>query len=562
MFYQASFRLASAATIALLASAAFATDFPYPYPYEGPNVSNAISMSWALGDANKTFTYEIPAPDIRSGELTKTTIAWNIPYSANFSGTLADGFLARVQDDWLINLPEYGIVGGPLLGEVHATCGSCLPGTSFGWNPLNAGPLQGTTERFPSTTFDMHHPQDYQPAGVSRPDSPLNHVAGNLFLIRSRETAPNVATYQQNHLASPITVTQEFRPWTVEEILSTRLLVTTIGPTIRVNLNQVRPLDDTRDVGPLNFGFTLKEAAEVGDFDNFNWIQKPVAWFEPQPGFETPLRQDRKLAEISRGTVVVGGTDPGTVHPNDILDPDPDFFAPYWDQFSIPGREDFFYDSPHNHLGSYFSDRLDLGAPGRQIFFETTMGGWDNAVADPAQRFKPFVDEQFTVKWGFRQIRQHDGETSIRLQSVGSDEYYGVAMQFGTGAWTEAAIASAAETLAAYEPTPGDVNFDGVVDGEDFLIWQRTFASTTNFSADLNQDGQVDQLDLDVILANFGAGSEQVANVPEPAPSTMLLACAAAVMLTAPRKRSLVQDCKRKFNPSYECRPKSVHFSK
>jgi hypothetical protein len=135
-------------------------------------------------------------------------------------------------------------------------------------------------------------------------------------------------------------------------------------------------------------------------------------------------------------------------------------------------------------------------------------------------------------------------------------------MQFGTGAWTEAAIASAAETLAAYEPTPGDVNFDGVVDGEDFLIWQRTFASTTNFSADLNQDGQVDQLDLDVILANFGAGSEQVANVPEPAPSTMLLACAAAVMLTAPRKRSLVQDCKRKFNPSYECRPTSVHFSK
>ncbi len=55
----------------------------------------------------------------------------------------------------------------------------------------------------------------------------------------------------------------------------------------------------------------------------------------------------------------------------------------------------------------------------------------------------------------------------------------------------------------------GDLNFDGVVDGYDVLIFARSFGLTTrhpdyNIVADINDDGRVDQKDYKKLIANFG----------------------------------------------------------
>jgi hypothetical protein len=59
-------------------------------------------------------------------------------------------------------------------------------------------------------------------------------------------------------------------------------------------------------------------------------------------------------------------------------------------------------------------------------------------------------------------------------------------------------------------PLAGDYDDDGVVDGSDFLRWQRTVGSSVDFSADGNGDNQVNGADLDVWQAGFGAPTAAV----------------------------------------------------
>lgn len=77
-------------------------------------------------------------------------------------------------------------------------------------------------------------------------------------------------------------------------------------------------------------------------------------------------------------------------------------------------------------------------------------------------------------------------------------------------------------------PDVADANGDGVVDGGDFLIWQRNFGkegATGPTEGDFNFDGAVDSTDLDLWKGQSGdqANPEQDAAAPIPEPSSTML---------------------------------------
>ncbi|WP_428306634.1 dockerin type I domain-containing protein [Lacipirellula sp.] len=76
-------------------------------------------------------------------------------------------------------------------------------------------------------------------------------------------------------------------------------------------------------------------------------------------------------------------------------------------------------------------------------------------------------------------------------------------------------------------PSNGDFDGDGDVDGADFLTWQRGFGLTGQPNAttgDANGDGNVDAADLALWKSHFGGPPTPISAVPEPASLGLLLA--------------------------------------
>ena len=91
----------------------------------------------------------------------------------------------------------------------------------------------------------------------------------------------------------------------------------------------------------------------------------------------------------------------------------------------------------------------------------------------------------------------------------------------------------------------GDFDTDGDVDGNDFLMWQAGFGTTTYASprnGDADWDGDVDGDDL-----SFGRPTMElsrwagVAGVPEP--STLVLFCGGLSLLAYTRRRAVATRC-------------------
>ncbi len=526
------------AAVVLVASLALATDYPYPYPYQGPKRSTSVNFRWQLGDTSKVFNFDMPLPDIRNGELINSTLTWQIPYNPVFQGTLADGIRAQVHDDWTLTLESEGIVGGAFYGEVQSYCPAvCAPGQPFSFTPLNLAPL--TNDIFyQGPTFDRTNVTAYNPRGVAWPDQ-ADTAPGNFTLVSSVEQLPSVTSYRHNTTLQPIVISHNFRQWTSEDLLAGRMVATTGQNFMGIYLNRVVAENFTGDPGPANFGFSVQETAHASDFDNFNYQQNFKAFYESVDGAPfLYFRDDAKFETLTQGAASVGGVDPSVQNPNPILNPAADAFAPYWDQIPIAGRETFNVNHPKQLLGTRFEDQPNLLKTGRMLFFETTMGGWSQSDTT----FSNFTDPMFTWRWAWKQVRDDAGcrqrgdcgVATIQTQTaVDPGLYNGVAIRFGTGAWTPAAIDEAVQVLAALEFPPGDYNLDGRVDAADFTVWADTVGSTTNFSADGNLDGSIDELDYAVWEANFGVSLGAAAllsgaqSVPEPSGAALLLVISA-----------------------------------
>jgi len=83
-----------------------------------------------------------------------------------------------------------------------------------------------------------------------------------------------------------------------------------------------------------------------------------------------------------------------------------------------------------------------------------------------------------------------------------------------------------------------DFNNDGIVDGSDFLTWQRGFGSPgTPATGDANGDGNVDGLDLAIWESQFGTAPPLSAMNVVPEPTSLVMLLMASLGWTATRRR-------------------------
>ena len=72
------------------------------------------------------------------------------------------------------------------------------------------------------------------------------------------------------------------------------------------------------------------------------------------------------------------------------------------------------------------------------------------------------------------------------------------------GVFDYAQMVPAALAINAAAFLPGDYNHDDRVDAADYVVWRKTFGSTTALAADGSGNQQIDQADFDVWRRNFG----------------------------------------------------------
>jgi hypothetical protein len=161
--------------------------------------------------------------------------------------------------------------------------------------------------------------------------------------------------------------------------------------------------------------------------------------------------------------------------------------------------------------------------------------------------------------------------TGLDAQGTPGDSGGGVFHQGSSGAWSLAGLMFATQAVAGQPwgtsifgnitysvdlsvyrseiyhtmALPGDVNFDGFVNGQDLALvaseWGQAGTGANDPAADANHDGIVNGQDLALIAANWtaaissgGAGSSSAA-VPEP--SMLILAALGGLALLASRRR-------------------------
>jgi hypothetical protein len=95
-------------------------------------------------------------------------------------------------------------------------------------------------------------------------------------------------------------------------------------------------------------------------------------------------------------------------------------------------------------------------------------------------------------------------------------------------------------TLAVTPALAGDYHADGQVNGNDFLLWQRTLGSTTQLAADGNGNGVIDAGDYEVWQGNLGAAASSAASigVPEPRAIVFILWVGVALLTNRPRMKN------------------------
>ena len=148
----------------------------------------------------------------------------------------------------------------------------------------------------------------------------------------------------------------------------------------------------------------------------------------------------------------------------------------------------------------------------------TSVKALEPRASDIGTHQHPFIfllDDAPTAKYGaygvFARLISPNYESSepflIALNhSLSSEEY-----------------ADAAWQINASAALPGDFDRNDMVDGADFLAWQRLFGSTTDLAADSSLNGVVDAADLQIWKESFGRTWPAPTAIATPEPATVAL---------------------------------------
>ncbi|MBX3435271.1 MAG: hypothetical protein KF847_18280 [Pirellulales bacterium] len=139
--------------------------------------------------------------------------------------------------------------------------------------------------------------------------------------------------------------------------------------------------------------------------------------------------------------------------------------------------------------------------------------------------YLPQIGQQFNI---LNSLESIIGE----FASIEVDPWF---LQRGIGFALQASETNLVATAVAVD---GDMNGDGMVDGGDFLAWQRALGLPNGNSGDADGDGIATPIDLAIWNANYGiaAAGPTYAAVPEPAAGGLAM-CAAGAALLRTRRR-------------------------
>jgi hypothetical protein len=177
--------------------------------------------------------------------------------------------------------------------------------------------------------------------------------------------------------------------------------------------------------------------------------------------------------------------------------------------------------------------RLVFGMPDTTGF--TMWGFWAGAVWSGAPN-GVLYNQDWTIRptgtaWN---NLQNQWNTDLTLE-VGPDGTINFNGFYGTydvtiGGQTFELDLTKGQSLYSLVVAPGDYNSDGIVDMGDFVMWSKTFGSSTDLRADGNGDLIINEQDFVVWRSNFGAtyggSGSGLVGVPEPSTLTCLVVTA------------------------------------
>jgi hypothetical protein len=183
---------------------------------------------------------------------------------------------------------------------------------------------------------------------------------------------------------------------------------------------------------------------------------------------------------------------------------------------------------------AYHPIGIIVSASGNFSFTAHTHGMFDNIEFLYNSTFNPTAPLTGLIR-GVDAVGFGGTEVMSAIPLTSNTLYYVVTTSFNPTAWGPIILnfsGPSSVTQIHLPSLPGDYNFDGRVDGADYVVWRSTFGAKVTFfaGADGNGSGTIDNGDYEVLRANFGrpsgsgGGTVISAEVPEPSTGFLMLA--------------------------------------